>query len=59
MLRKGQVERLSKSDAVGQAKFVEDLFGFTPAASIAQQFKIDLLCCAVRRTRNHYLVVKC
>lgn len=27
MMRKGQVERLDKSDAVGQAKFIESLFG--------------------------------
>jgi transposase-like protein len=27
MLRKGQVKRLSGRDAVGQAKFIESLFG--------------------------------
>jgi hypothetical protein len=27
MIRKGQVKRLDRSDAVGQAKFVESLFG--------------------------------
>ena len=27
MLRKGQVKRLDRSNAVGQAKFVESLFG--------------------------------
>ncbi len=27
MLRKGQVKRLNGSDSVGQAKFVEGLFG--------------------------------
>jgi transposase, IS6 family len=29
MIRKGQVKRLDKSDAVGQAKFVESLFQIT------------------------------
>ena len=27
MIRKGQVKRLDRSDAMGQAKFVESLFG--------------------------------
>jgi len=27
MMRKGQVKRLDRRDAVGQAKFVESLFG--------------------------------
>ena len=29
MMRKGQVKRLSSKDAMGQAKFVESLFGLT------------------------------
>jgi transposase-like protein len=27
MMRKGQIKRLDRSDAIGQAKFVETLFG--------------------------------
>jgi hypothetical protein len=27
MMRKGQVKRLDRSDAIGQAKFIESLFG--------------------------------
>jgi transposase, IS6 family len=30
MMRKGQVKRLDRSDAVGKAKSVENLFGIAP-----------------------------
>lgn len=29
MMRKGQIKRLDRSDAMGKAKFIESLFGVT------------------------------